>query len=117
MQHDERINASELVHLAASQYGLTADQYLNNMRDSKVWGGGPEIVALANGLKYKIILLETGGTVSDNLKVSASFGHALNDNETSPAIYILSANQSFPNAINGNADDNHFLAVFPSSQL
>jgi hypothetical protein len=115
MQKDESIYAAELVDLAAKQYGLTVDEYLNNMRDVGVWGGGPEIVALASGLECNIVLLETNNA---NLKVSARFGPTHAVDESKPPIYILSANNKFPNTQgSGGAKDNHFLAVFPTSYL
>lgn len=126
MQKDESILASELVKLAANQYGITSnDVYLQNVRNARVWGGGPEIVALANGLVRRIVLMEVDNTCSKQnskntaiyLKVVARFGPDSVSNETNPAVYILSANQNFPNVHDGNAADNHFLAVFPCSSL
>lgn len=38
--------------------GLTAEQYLVRLRDPKEWGGGLEIVALANALQRPIFLYE-----------------------------------------------------------
>lgn len=40
------------------EMGLTADQYLVRLRDPKEWGGGLEIVALANALQRPIFLYE-----------------------------------------------------------
>lgn len=125
MQKDESILASELVKLAANQYGITSNEYLENMRNARVWGGGPEIVALANALVRRIVLMEVDNTCSKQnskntaiyLKVVARFGPDSIGNETNPAVYILSANQYFPNVHDGNAADNHFLAVFPCSSL
>lgn len=119
MQQDEIIKTAQLVQLAASQYNLTVEQYLNNMRDAQVWGGGPEIVVLANTLKCNIVLLEENRTASDiNLKVSARFGPQPKVPEHKSTVYILSAHQDFPKNVRGdNVKDNHFLAVFPTTQL
>jgi hypothetical protein len=127
MQKEETICAAELVSLASQQYEITPDEYLNRMRDEKVWGGGPEIVALANRLGRHIVLLETlhcDSTMSSELsnslddsiclKVSARFGSSqLEHDELKSPIYILSSNQRFPEC-RREARDNHFLAVFPS---
>ncbi|KAL3805595.1 hypothetical protein HJC23_005839 [Cyclotella cryptica] len=131
MQKDEMIDASNLVRLAADQYGITSNEYLENMRDERVWGGGPEIVALANELQRQIVLLETTdySRAAQNsnqsshdgcsiyLKVSALFGPSSEGYEFGPPIYILSANQMFPKKRGVQARENHFLAVFPSCSV
>lgn len=122
IQNNETINASELVALAANQHGITSNEYLHKMRNVRVWGGGPEIVALANELERSIVLMgidsADSGQISKDaaiyLKVVARFGPNLVG--TNPAIYILSANQHFPN-VDSNAAESHFLAVFPCSPL
>ncbi len=45
-------------HTHTQEMGLTADQYLVRLRDPKEWGGGLEIVALANALQRPIFLYE-----------------------------------------------------------
>ncbi|KAL7477507.1 hypothetical protein ACHAW6_003313 [Cyclotella cf. meneghiniana] len=129
IQKDEVIDASTLVRMAADIYGITSNEYLDNMRDEKVWGGGPEIVALANGLQRQIFVLETldyndaasksHQSSSDGcaiyFKVSACFGPSLEVDDLKPPIYILSANQMFPKGCKMQSRENHFLAVFPSS--
>ena len=124
MQLDESITASQLVKLAAQQHGITSNEYIKNMRNEQVWGGGPEIVALANDLKSNILLLEAldGGPIESSdpnaiyLGISAKFGPILKD-EVKPPICILSANQNFPRLIGREAKCNHFLAVFPTASL
>lgn len=129
IQNDEDIDAATLVGAAAEQYGITVDEYLHNMRDVKVWGGGPEVVSLANELKCPIILLKTiddnavkspddsFNKTAINVRVSSRFGPKLRTNKANTPIYILSANQNFPRKYRSNAKDNHFLAVFPTSHL
>lgn len=122
MQMDESIAASRLVELAAEQHGITSNEYLKNMRNVQVWGGGPEIVALANGLKCNIVLLETVDMDTTKysdanaiyLRISAKFGPILK-HEFKPPIYILSANQNFPRLMGKQVKCNHFLAVLPAS--
>lgn len=120
MQNDETISASELVYKAALQYGMSSREYLSQMRQENTWGGGPEIVALANSLGMQIILLEPISHCANNngvhgndassihLEIVARFGPHSN----SDPIYILSTNQQFPTTYDGKKN-NHFLAVFP----
>lgn len=110
------ITASSLVELAADPYGISSDEYLTSMRDESVWGGGPEIIALASELKRQIVVLEQDESASSSgvcfLKVRARFGDAV-FNDGSNSIYVLSANQQFPESRGrGRIDCNHFLAVF-----
>ena len=85
------------------------------MRLENVWGGGPEIVALANGLKRQIVMLEpvNGDVDTTNvikLKATARLGPLVTTEKT---IYILSTNIKFPKEYK-RKKSNHFLAVFPS---
>ena len=89
------------------------------MRDESVWGGGPEIIALASELKRQVVVLErdesedaAGRSDVCSLKVRARFGDAVSDDGKN-TIYILCANQQFPESLGRGRDDcNHFLAVF-----
>ena len=115
-QHGETTSVSWLINKAANQYGLTSNEYLSEMLKENVWGGGLEIVALANCLRRRIVVLETSHDHSDTnaiyLKEIARFGpHTISN-----PIYILSANQRFPMEL-GNSKNNHFLVVFPSRHL
>jgi len=128
MQNNETISASSLVRKAATQYSMTSEEYLANMRQENVWGGGPEIVALANHLKRPIVLLEAANMQDGNerdkgkicnedaksicLEVIARFGPP----SKATSICILSTNQKFPTDYCDKAK-NHFLAVFPSHPL
>ena len=118
------VTASSLVQLAADQYGISSNEYLTSMQDESVWGGGPEIIALASELNRQIVVLEPHNRSIDGshgdvcyLKVRARFGDARFDDDGScigNAIYILCANQQFPESRGrGRRECNHFLAVFP----
>lgn len=116
LQNGETISVLSLVSKSAIKYDMTSTEYLSEMRQENVWGGGAEIVALANCLMRRIVLFETSHDFSDEnviyLKEIARFG----PHTTSNPIYILSANQRFPME-NGKSKNNHFLAVFPSRPL
>ena len=58
LQGQEWVHSRELVEAAARQYGLTSEEYCQDMLQESVWGGGPEIVALANVLKRPIHVYE-----------------------------------------------------------
>eukprot|EP00984_Skeletonema_dohrnii_P011863 scaffold4759_cov99-Skeletonema_dohrnii-CCMP3373.AAC.2 len=119
-EEEESITASSLVQLAAEEYGLSSDEYLKSMRDDSVWGGGPEIMALASELQRQVVVLEPYEKMDDGacfLKVRARFGESIFDNGSN-AVYILCANQQFPEKCDRGRDDcNHFLAVFPFRSL
>ena len=114
VEENESICASQLVELAAAKYGITTEDYLKQMRKPGVWGGGPELVALANQGSCQIVLLEKEKNTT-HLKVSTRFGPAA-QNSAKPPIYVLSANNNFPDTIN-ETKHNHFLAVFPAFEL
>lgn len=64
LQGNEYLKTHELLNIAASQYGITGEEYCNTMKKNGVWGGGPEIVALSNYLRrpihiYELISVET----------------------------------------------------------
>lgn len=58
LQGNEYLRARDLVSAAAKQYGLSPEEYCNQMRRDRYWGGGPEIVALCNYLKRPIHVYE-----------------------------------------------------------
>jgi len=118
-EEEESITASSLVQLAADEYGLSSDEYLSSMRDESVWGGGPEIMALASELQRQVVVLEPDEKMDDVcfLKVRARFGESIFDNGSN-TVYILCANQQFPEKCDRGRDDcNHYLAVFPFHSL
>jgi len=51
LQGKESLRARELVKMAASQYDMSPEDYCDSMEQDCVWGGGPELVALANVCK------------------------------------------------------------------
>ena len=116
IQNDETISTSSLVNGTAIQYGMTAEEYLFEMEQDNVWGGGPELIALSNSLSRQIVLLETiqhDPSREENttyLKIIARLG----PRATSRPIYVLFTNQRFPREYNSAKSNNHFLAVFPS---
>jgi hypothetical protein len=118
-QGEEPITASSLVELAAEQYDISSEEYLTSMRDESVWGGGPEIIALASELKRQVVVLEPeniDSVVCSDVHFLARLGDASNDGNN--PIYILCTNQQFPESFGrGRVDNNHFLAVFPLEPL
>lgn len=115
----ETTTSSSMISQAATQYGITQEEYLTSMKDDNVWGGGPEIAALASALQREIVLLETTTSKRrDNahfLRVRARFRGGDDDDNNNNAIYILCTNQRYPEKYGRKGfDDNHFLAVFPS---
>ena len=107
---DERITSARLVEMASNRYGISPSRYLEEMKEDCVWGGGPEVVVVANSLGRQIILLEESTAADETrieLKVVARFGPS---GGRGPPIYILSTNQRFPTE--RFKRKNHFLAVF-----
>lgn len=64
LQGQESVSSRELVEAAARQYGLTSEEYCQDMLQESVWGGGPEIVALANVLQRPIHVYELRTTTT-----------------------------------------------------
>ncbi|KAL3902912.1 MAG: hypothetical protein SGILL_010647, partial [Bacillariaceae sp.] len=58
LQGHEYLKAQDLVEAAASQYGISGEEYCQLMRQDSYWGGGPEIVALCNVLQRPIHVYE-----------------------------------------------------------
>lgn len=113
----ETTTVISLVSNAASLYGLSCCNYLSKMQQVNVWGGGPEIVALAHCLRRHIVLLEAYSDSSFNeqhdvihLKEMTRFGPQ-QSTSVNP-IFILATNEQFPKDY-GKAKHNHYLAVFP----
>eukprot|EP00522_Entomoneis_paludosa_P014787 CAMPEP_0172449058 /NCGR_PEP_ID=MMETSP1065-20121228/7874_1 /TAXON_ID=265537 /ORGANISM="Amphiprora paludosa, Strain CCMP125" /LENGTH=419 /DNA_ID=CAMNT_0013200657 /DNA_START=36 /DNA_END=1292 /DNA_ORIENTATION=- len=76
LQGQEWVKSRELVEAAAQQYGLTAEEYCRDMQQESVWGGGPEIVALANVLKRPIHVYELTTTTKAQAAKSAAAARA-----------------------------------------
>lgn len=89
----ETITTSELVSMAAQQYNTTAASYCEGMRLPAEWGGGPEIVALANLLRLPIHVYELRSRRAwprrFELAACAQFGSPLFDEKAKEPIYIL----------------------------
>ncbi len=115
LQGHEFLRAQDLVQAAASQYGISGEEYCRLMRQDSYWGGGPEIVALCNVLQRPIHVYELA---SDRnrfvLRRMACFGSPKFDKR--PALHILSADSRFPDLQPGRQlpSGNHFLAIFPT---
>ena len=131
LQGHESVPSRELVEAAARQYGLTRHEYCRDMLQESVWGGGPEIVALANVLRRPIHVYELrvvdpanqdSETDDDLLEYSLS-GSSYSSSSSSPqfclrrmacfgspkfdyggrrrALHILSADSRFPDIVPG----------------
>jgi len=79
LQGREYLTADELLHVAASQYDLTGEEYCNLMRRDGYWGGGPEIVALCNALRRPIHVYE----LTDVRPTDRHIGHAADQDDNS----------------------------------
>jgi hypothetical protein len=115
LQGDAFIKSQDLLDQFAEQYGITAQEYCDTMRQDGVWAGGPEIVALSNMLRRPIHLYELH--VDDKkqfcLRRMCCFGSPKYDSQE--AIHVLSADSRFPDIHPGRQlrEGNHFLSVFP----
>lgn len=113
------ISIAELLDAAAQQQNMTSESYCKSMRQRSVWGGGPEILALANELKTPIHVYELNvgagpGGPRWQLRRIACFGSPRFDRRAR-ALHILSADSRFPEVRPGEhmPTGNHFLACFP----
>jgi OTU-like cysteine protease len=116
LQGHEYLKAQDLVQAAASQYGISGEEYCHLMRQDSYWGGGPEIVALCNVLQRPIHVYELASDKNRFvLRRMACFGSPKFDRK--PALHILSADSRFPDLTPGRqlASGNHFLALFPET--
>lgn len=116
LQGHEFLRAHDLVQAAASQYGISGEEYCRLMRQDSYWGGGPEIVALCNVLQRPIHVYELASERNRFvLRRMACFGSPKFDKRL--ALHILSADSRFPDVQPGRqlASGNHFLAIFPTS--
>ena len=132
MGDGEKLRASQLLELAAEQQNQTPEEYCAKVREPQAWGGGPEIVALANALRRPIHVYElvwgVAGTPQQQqqseeqqtkvgprwcLRCIAEFGSPRFDRRHAP-LHILSCDSRFPNLIPDQMLDqgNHFLLLF-----
>mmetsp|Transcript_30581 Transcript_30581/g.88846 ORF Transcript_30581/g.88846 Transcript_30581/m.88846 type:complete len:427 (-) Transcript_30581:165-1445(-) len=138
MEGVERITARDLLSTAADQYNIPPEVYCRQMRRTTEWGGGPEIVVLANILQRPIHIYEldvkpapdstssapegSGASLTEakqgtwRLRRIACFGSPQFDHAQGGPIHILSADSRFPDLRPGEQLQygNHFLALFPA---
>jgi len=120
LEGQQELITSELVEAAAEQYGVTAEDYCKSMRQSGVWGGGPEILALANALERPIHVFEPVAACNGTefrLQLCGAFGSPRFDEKGKP-VCIVAADDRFPNCkpteVKRHGEGgNHFLALLP----
>ena len=120
LEGEQELVTSELVAAAAEQYGVTAEDYCRSMRQAGVWGGGPEILALANALQRPIHVFEPVAACNGTefrLQLCGAFGSPRFD-ATGKAVCIVAADDRFPNCkpteVKRHGEGgNHFLALLP----
>ncbi|KAL7528439.1 hypothetical protein ACHAWF_002558, partial [Thalassiosira exigua] len=139
IQGYESMSTSQLLSTAASQYGISPEEYCDLMEQDSYWGGGPEIVALCNILRRPIHVYELVATSSKSdensaaardsytkiqvpdhlmskqfcLRRMATFGSPKYDSKA--PLHILSADSRFPDVkpCSIRENGNHFMALFP----
>jgi hypothetical protein len=117
--------AREILAAGAAACNLTAAEYIDSMKVAGTWGGGPEILALANKLERPIHVYElayiskhcplsvgmAAGAASWGLRRLCAFGSPTFD--AKDPISIVSANSRFPDfkACRDFGAGNHFLCL------
>jgi len=120
LEGDQTIDIHELVSAAAEQYDMTPEAYCSSMRKAGVWGGGPEILALANALQRPIHVFEPVAACNGTefrLQLCGAFGSPKFD-ESGTRVCIIAADDRFPNCkpteVRRHGEGgNHFLALLP----
>jgi OTU-like cysteine protease len=115
LQGPERLACRELVHAAASQYGLSSAEYCDAMAQDSVWGGGPEIVALCNLLQRPIHVYELA--VMEEQQDEA-YRHRKKRKSSSTNAILASSTSSSATIYDDDGDDSSLLQSLqrPSSQ-
>lgn len=113
---DQPVRSSALVDFVAQHYNLSRQEYCDRMRSPSAWGGGPEIVALANHFRCPIHvfgLCPAGfSNRSFRFELIARFGNPLFAAEE--PICLLNVDGRFPDLPAGDVQPpDHFLALFP----
>mmetsp|Transcript_84624 Transcript_84624/g.155114 ORF Transcript_84624/g.155114 Transcript_84624/m.155114 type:complete len:398 (-) Transcript_84624:33-1226(-) len=114
----QTIATGKLVGEAAHKYGMTPQAYCNAMRQSGVWGGGPEILALANALQRPICVFEPmpvrhGPQWHWEMQLCCAAGAGRFDSEK--RICICFVDGRFPNCHPSEMQEgNHFVAMLPT---
>lgn len=124
LEGNQTIVINELVCAAAEQYDMTAEAYCTSMRRDGVWGGGPEILALANALQRPIHVFEPVAACNGTefrLQLCGAFGSPGFD-ECGKRVCIIAADDRFPDCkpveVRRHGEGgNHFLALLPASAL
>lgn len=104
LEGDQELVTSELVEAAAEQYGVTAEEYCRSMRQSGVWGGGPEILALANALERPIHVFEPVAACNGTefrLQLCGAFGSPRFD-QKGKTVCIIAADDRFASLMDPN---------------
>ena len=120
LEGEQELITSELVDAAAEQYGVTGEDYCRSMGKDGVWGGGPEILALANALERPIHVFEPIAACNGTefrLQLCGAFGSPRFD-QTGKAVCIVAADDRFPHCkpteVKRHGEGgNHFLALLP----
>ena len=121
LEGDQTIAIHELVSAAAEQYDMTPEAYCSSMRNKGVWGGGPEILALANALRRPIHVFEPVAACNGTqfrLQLCGAFGSPAFD-ECGKRVCIIAADDRFPDCkpteVKRHGEGgNHFLALLPA---
>ncbi|KAL3913533.1 MAG: hypothetical protein SGPRY_007949, partial [Prymnesium sp.] len=124
LEGNESIPTYELVCAAAEQYDLTPKAYCESMRSQGVWGGGPEILALANALQRPIHVFEPVAACNGTefrLQLCGAFGSPAFDG-CGKRVCIVAADDRFPeckptDVKRHGEGGNHFLALLPADTM
>eukprot|EP00326_Haptolina_ericina_P023853 CAMPEP_0181186430 /NCGR_PEP_ID=MMETSP1096-20121128/10028_1 /TAXON_ID=156174 ORGANISM="Chrysochromulina ericina, Strain CCMP281" /NCGR_SAMPLE_ID=MMETSP1096 /ASSEMBLY_ACC=CAM_ASM_000453 /LENGTH=239 /DNA_ID=CAMNT_0023275323 /DNA_START=166 /DNA_END=885 /DNA_ORIENTATION=+ len=122
LEGDQTIDIHELVEAAAEQYDMTPEAYCSSMRKPGVWGGGPEILALANALQRPIHVFEPVAACNGTefrLQLCGAFGSPKFDG-CGKRVCIIAADDRFPHCkpteVKRHGEGgNHFLALLPAT--
>jgi len=120
MEGEEMISTEELLAAVAEQYSMKPEEYTNAMRNKGVWGGGPEILALANALQRPIHVFEPVPAKNGKelqLQLCCALGSPIWDDR--PRVCICAADSKFPNCRPAEVKrhgegGHHFLALLPT---
>lgn len=119
---EDQIKSLDLTSAVAASFGMSCEQYLANMKRSRCWGGGPEIIALSNALKCSICLYhicdwKTSSTamatttkkanMNQNIFLKEIFRYGEEKHDFQQKLHILISKKD------SHIGCEHFLAVFP----
>ncbi|GAB5036250.1 cysteine protease domain containing protein [Nannochloropsis oceanica] len=120
--YNQDMKSQELLEMTSKEMGLSAEQYLARLRDPKEWGGGLEIVALANALERPIFLYElkpVGLLFWSRFVFKKMVECGMPKFSPNKSLHILIADCNFPDCAPYfyNKAGNHFLALFPCEDV